>query len=308
MLILKIKNKLCYYTKKLLYFISSTVFSNSIQTRLGYSKNTKLLIIHADDMGLSGSANAATIESMIKGMVNSGSIMVPCPKFQEIANFARSHQEADLGIHLTLTSEWPLYKWPTILPADEVSSITDRDGFMLESTKELLKSAEVAEVEKELRAQLKVATESGIDLTHIDSHMFAAFSSQEILNIYIALGKEFRLPVLLTKDIYFRNHNIPNEILVDHLYCAEPEKYTIGLKNYYGQILKSLKPGLNCILIHPAFNDAEMQNITNHIINYGASWRQDDFDFFTSNDCRLILRNNNIQLITWREIRNKLVR
>jgi predicted glycoside hydrolase/deacetylase ChbG (UPF0249 family) len=308
MIILKIRGKLIYYYKKLLYLINSKIFLNTIQKRLGYPGNTRLLIIHADDMGFSGSQNAATIESMVNGMVNSGSIMVPCSKYQEIVEFAKNNKEEDLGIHLTLTNEWPLYKWGPVLPVDEVKSLIDRDGFLLKNKVEFLKTVIVSEVEKELRAQIKMALESGIDLTHIDSHMYIALTNCEIQNIYLALGREFRLPVLLPKEIYFQNFRAKNEVVVDNLYCAEPGHYVNGLNNYYSQILRTLKPGLSCLLVHPAYNDTEMQNITSGQTNFGASWRQADFDFFTSDECCKLIKDNNIQLITWREIRDKLIR
>ena len=106
-----------------------SIFSKSIQESLGYEKNTKLLIIHADDMGLSGSENAASIESLERGSVNSGSVMVPCPGFKEIADYCKTHPNADVGIHLTLTSEWPSYKYGPVFISGEVKSITDLNGF-----------------------------------------------------------------------------------------------------------------------------------------------------------------------------------
>jgi chitin disaccharide deacetylase len=297
--------------KQLVTILKQTIrifFFKSIQKRLGYSKNTKLLIIHADDMGMSGSENTATIEAMEKGTVNSGSVMVPCLKFQEIADYSKTHLKADIGIHLTITSEWPQYKWGPVLPHEEVESIIDSDGFFLENMDKIIKNANPVEVEKEFRAQIMRAMESGIELTHIDSHMYAAFSNNQLLKIYISLGKEYNLPVLLTNKLPIRSLMSKNLIVVEQLYCAKPEDYSIGLNYYYREILRSIKPGLNCILVHTAFNNEEMQNITRDQTNFGADWRQADFDFFTSEECSQLIRNNNIQLITWREIRTKLVR
>lgn len=282
--------------------------SKSVQKRLGYVRNTKLLIIHADDMGMSDSENTATIEAMDKGTVNSGSVMVPCPKFQEIADYSKTHPKADIGIHLTITSEWPSYKWGPVLPHVEVESIIGSDGFFLENMDKVIENAIPVEVEKEFRAQIMKAMESGIELTHIDSHMYAAFSSNELLKIYISLGKEFNLPVLLTNDLTIRSLMSKNLIVVDQLYCAKAEDYSIGLNYYYRETLRSIKPGLNCILVHTALNNKEMQNIISDQPNFGADWRQDDFDFFISDECKQLIMENNIQLITWREIRDKLIR
>src|SRR4026207_599006 len=92
--------------------------TKTIAERLGYSRDAKLLIVHADDLGMAHSINAATIKAFESGLVNSGSIMIPCPWLPEIAAYARAHPEADLGLHLTLTSEWGLYRWGSVLPKD----------------------------------------------------------------------------------------------------------------------------------------------------------------------------------------------
>jgi predicted glycoside hydrolase/deacetylase ChbG (UPF0249 family) len=291
-----------------LKLILRTISSGSIQERLGYSKDEKLLIIHADDLGISRSENAATFESMEKGMVNSGSIMVPCPAFNELSDYSKTHPNADIGIHLTLTSEWSSYKWGPVLPSAEVPGITDSRGFFYEGKDSLYKINVANEVEKEFRAQIKMAIKSGIELTHIDSHMYVAFTTGEIIKKYISIGKEYKLPVLLTYDLPISSWFQKNTIVVDQLYCAKPEDYVKGLKSYYEEAIKTIKPGLNCILVHVAFNNKEMQDITLDQQNFGSAWRQADFDFFTSVDCRQLVENHNIKLITWREIRDKLVR
>ena len=119
---------LCYCS--ILLIFSAFSQQKTIQERLGYPKDTKLLIIHADDLGVSQSENAASIYAMEKGSVSSGSIMVPCPWMGDIAAYARSHPNADLGLHLTLTSEWKNYRWGSVLPANQAGSLLNTAGFL----------------------------------------------------------------------------------------------------------------------------------------------------------------------------------
>lgn len=97
--------------------------------RLGYRDDAKLLIIHGDDAGMCYSANIATAEALKKGIVTSTSVMVPCPWFLHFAEWAKANPEADIGIHLTMTSEWDHYRWRPLTPADRVPSLVDKDGF-----------------------------------------------------------------------------------------------------------------------------------------------------------------------------------
>ena len=72
--------------------------------------------------------------------------------------------------------------------------------------------------------------------------------------------------------------------------------------NYYENVLINLSSGVHILLIHTAFDNAEMQAMTIDHPDWGAAWRQADFDFFTSAKCREILQKEKIQLVTWREI------
>lgn len=281
----------------------------SIQEKLGYTKNTKLLIIHADDLGMTHSENEASIYAMEKGSVNSASIMVPCPWFPEIAAYARSHPSADLGLHLTLTSEWKYYKWDPVTDKSLVPGLVNKNGFLFESVDSLYRSAKPEEVEIELRAQIERAKQFGIDVTHLDSHMGSLFWKPEYLHILIKLGREYKVPVLLSKS-FFPPGQATNEkdIMVDNIYTANPPDFKNGMESFYTTILKSMQPGLSIILLHAAYDDREKQAATIDHPDWGAKWRQDDFNFFTSEKCRQLLKDQNIQLITWREIRDKVLR
>lgn len=286
----------------------------TLQEKLGYAKNAKLLIIHADDMGLSHSENRATIEAMERGIVNSGSIMVPCPWFPEAADYARIHPGADIGLHLTLNSEWKYYRWKSILSSQEVSTLLDDQGFLHNNRESFMQNAKGPEVEMELRAQIERGLAFGVNPTHLDSHMFALLSKPKYIEVYLKLGREYKLPLLLNKalakslfDVSLDDYIRQEDILVDHLFMAFPEHFQKGLKHYYTEILQAIQPGLNVILLHTAYDDHEMQGITVDHPDWGSIWRQQDFSFFTSRECQNLIKEERIQLITWREIRDKLI-
>jgi predicted glycoside hydrolase/deacetylase ChbG (UPF0249 family) len=284
------------------------IFFKSIQNRLGYPENSILLIIHADDIGLTESENLASFEAMERGMVNSGSIMVPCRGFSQVVDYVKTNPGSDLGIHFTLTSEWDSYKWGPVSKPDQIASIVDQNGNFLESASKLIENFKVEDIRKELKSQITLALESGIDLTHIDSHMFTVFSNKVIQKAYADIGMEYKLPMLLTIDNVNSFSLIKNNVIVDYLYYAQPKHNVQDLSAYYRQVLYNMKPGLNTILLHVAYNNSDMQSITNNTPKYGSEWRQADFDFFAGDECRQIVKDRNIQIVSWREIRDKLVR
>ena len=115
----------------LLFCLCASILSAQTKTtaeRLGYPKDARLVIIHADDLGVSHSENAASIAAMEKGCVSSASIMVPCPWFPEIAAYAQSNPGADLGLHITLTSEWKYYKWGPVTAKEKVPGLVNKNG------------------------------------------------------------------------------------------------------------------------------------------------------------------------------------
>ncbi|RNL93386.1 ChbG/HpnK family deacetylase [Sinomicrobium pectinilyticum] len=277
--------------------------------KLGFPEGTKLLIIHADDAGLSHSENTATIRALEKGIVNSYGIMVPCPWFYEIALFARNNAHIDNGIHLTLTCEWENYKFGPVLPASEVPSLVDRNGYFYKTREELKKNALVEDVRKELQAQIEKALQFGLKPTHMDSHMYSVGANPEFLKIYRDLGKKYNLPVLINRQMMEMVGLDPDlniektNFVIDKTYVGESRYFENDkLDDYYSDILENLTSGLNLILIHPAFDNDEMKGITINHPNFGSGWRQLDFDFFTSEKTRLKLEENHIQFITWKNM------
>src|SRR5208282_6389210 len=144
----------------------------SMAEKLGYRAGARVLIINADDFGMCHDENEATIEGLTSGLFTSSTILVTCPWFEEAAEFARSHPSADLGVHLTLTSEWDRYKWGPVLGARAVPTLVDARGYLWPDVPPVYEHDRLDEVEAELRAQIDKALAAGVDVTHLDSHMY----------------------------------------------------------------------------------------------------------------------------------------
>lgn len=281
--------------------------------KLGYAKDKKLLIIHADDAGLSHSENRATIHSLKNGFVNSYSIMVPCPWFYEMALFAKEYPQIDNGIHLTLTCEWENYKFGPVLPVSEVPSLVDENGHFFKKRELLRKNANPEDVEKELRAQIEKALKFGLQPTHIDSHIYSVGSHVEFFKIYKNLGKKFELLTLINRQLLehvgmdSEQCIDANDFVIDQTYVGEYHYFQQGkLADFYTSVLENLVAGVNLILIHPAFDDKEMKGVTVNHPNFGSAWRQIDVDYFTNEQNKAKLKENNIELITWQTIKKIL--
>jgi chitin disaccharide deacetylase len=287
----------------------------TLQERLGYPRNTKLLILHADDLGMCHSENAATIFAIEHGSVSSASIMMPTGWVSEIAAYSRSHPTADFGLHLTLTSEWDELKWGPVAGAAAVPGLVDAQGYFYSDGDSVYRSASLVEVEKELRAQIEKARSMGIDITHLDSHMGTLFGRPDYFRILVKLGHEYKLPVLASKQVFQLAFGMNTDTLlsatdvsIDRIFIANPPDFQKGMENYYSGILKSLQAGVSEVIFHLAYDNDELRAATINHPDYGAAWRQADFNFFSSETCRKILAEQQIRLITWREIRDKLLR
>jgi predicted glycoside hydrolase/deacetylase ChbG (UPF0249 family) len=288
------------------------VSSQTLAERLGYPPGTKLLIVHADDLGETHSVNAAAIKAIAGGTINSASLMVPCPWFPEMADYAKSHPEADLGLHLTLTSERVYYRWGPVAPADKVPSLVDQNGYFhhdWEKGEHIIgERINAKEVEIELRAQIERALAMGVRPTHLDSHQYRLImNGKNLFDAMLRVAHDYKLPIFVTRD-WFADHPYlqeslgPSDIVIDHTVTIEPDVPPEKWADFYLSALKNLQPGVTEFVIHPGYDNEELRAATRERSTWGAAWRQRDYDFFTSDQFRKILAEQKIKLITWREL------
>lgn len=161
----------------------------SLAERLGYGPDERLLIVNCDDLGASHAANAAIEHALRSSFATSATLMVPAPWAYEAVQRCG---DLDVGVHLTLTAEYPGYRWRSLTGA---RSLHDADGFMPATTREVYANADVEEARAECRAQIEQALAWGVDITHLDSHMGVVQIDARLFEVYLDLAVEFALPL-----------------------------------------------------------------------------------------------------------------
>jgi hypothetical protein len=285
----------------------SPAAATNLLARLGYPPDTKLLIVHADDLGMAHSINVASIKGLETGLVSSASIMIPCSWLPEIAAYARSHPEADLGLHLTLTSEWALYRWGPVLAKERVPSLLDKDGYLYLTETEAAAHIDPKEAEAEIRAQIARARALGIQPTHLDSHMGTLYQNQALFETLFRVARDNKLLTRVSREWFGAAPFLPSllgpdDVVVNSVISIEPGVTAEGWPKFYGDAIKNLQPGITEMIVHLAYDDEEMKGVTFAHPNWGSEWRQRDFQFVTSDAFRKLLQENNVKLVTWREV------
>lgn len=288
--------------------------TDNLAVRLGYDQDTRLLIVHADDVGLSHGVNVATAEAASVGSVSSFSVMAPAPWLPEIAALCADNPDWDVGVHLALTAEWKGYRWSPVAPASDVASLLDDDGYMHRDVLAVALRAKPEEVELELRAQIERVLALGITPTHLDTHMGAVFARPEFFASYYRLGVEYGIPVMMPKptaraitqareegypidDRYLdivRDGPLP---LIDELVTGVPNDDVEERAREYRDVIRGLSPGVTQIIVHLATDSAETRAITN-------AWRRrvSDYRIFTDPAMAAFLAEQNVRLIGWRDV------
>jgi chitin disaccharide deacetylase len=280
------------------------VTHNPALRELGFAADDRVVIIHADDVGMCGATVDAFFELAECGGVSAGSVMVPCPWFPAVAARCRGRTDLDVGVHLTLTSEWDNYRWGPLSTRDPASGLVDQEGYF-HRNQDHWYHIDPQAIRHEAEAQVDRALAAGTDLTHLDSHMFSMLHPS-LAGQYVGLGFDRQLPVLMTRqpqwlDILsektiagWEQQGLP---IFDHLREMPLNQPTAHWFDLTKRLFDELPPGLTYLITHPARDSPELRAIA-------QDWRQRAADFDTFRDDRLVrhLRIRGIQVIGWRPL------
>ncbi|WP_423127056.1 exo-alpha-sialidase [Gaoshiqia sp. Z1-71] len=286
--------------------------------KLGFPKGRKILLLHMDDLGMCPEANQAGEYYIENGYVSSGAVMMPCPSANDFVEWAKKHPGADIGVHLTLTSEWKSYRWPTLTDPGKVPGLIDPEGKMYRSVQEVVINASPREVEIEIRAQIDRMLALGLNPTHIDTHMGTLYGSPAFVEVFLKTAEAYRIPAnaidLSNPEVAqkYRDVGYPvNEEVIGMInayqlpkldnFTSVPDGKTYELKRAnFLALVNSLNEGLTEIIFHPSVETDKLKSIT-------GSWQQRAWEAQLFADPVVVnyFRYNGILLTTWREVMEK---
>lgn len=292
---------------------------NPYLKKLGLADTDRAVILHADDIGMCQAGLAAYAEIVEFGVLSSAATMVPCPWFPATAVLYRTlqatHPNLDMGVHVTLTSEWDGLRWGPISTRDVASGLLDAEGYFPRQTAPVQAHGRAAAVLAEMEAQLQRALAAGIDVTHLDSHMGSIFHPQ-FMPLYIELAQRYRIPALAFRwqasdlqawgmdeatAVQFANWSQNLEAsgfpLLDSIFMMPLDTHKNRL-DVARQSLSNLQPGIHYFLIHPAQDTPELRAVA-------PDWqaRVADYQLFVDKTWRQTVAESGVRVIGWREIR-----
>jgi predicted glycoside hydrolase/deacetylase ChbG (UPF0249 family) len=288
---------------------------NPVLQKLGFSQDDRVAIIHADDVGMCQASVPAFFDLVEFGLVSCGAVMVPCPWFPMVAERCREQPGVDLGVHLTLTSEWDTYRWGPISTRDLESGLVDDEGYFYRSSEAAQVHGDPGAVQVEMQAQVDRALAAGIDVTHVDTHM-GAVAHPKFVSVYIQIALQYRLPPMIPRldEAGWREVGFDAEMatfaaqfvreleglpLLDHL-TGLPLEEDPGDRIALAKMeIDALPAGISHLLFHPAQDSPELRAIT-------PRWRSRvaDYEAFSSEELRRYIRDAGVHVIGYRSLRD----
>jgi predicted glycoside hydrolase/deacetylase ChbG (UPF0249 family) len=282
--------------------------------RLGWPAGQRIVIFHADDIGMCYEANQAAQQALTEKQYRSAAIMMPCPWAGEMAAWCVAHPEYDVGLHLTLTSEWKYYRWGPITARDQVKGLVDPFGYLFQDVFSVATSAKPEEIATEIRAQLARARKLGMRPSHIDTHMGTVYARPDYTTAYLRMAMEEHIPAMVIemtprniekfkKQGYpiteaslkaLSGYTLPK--LDDFHGMVEGKTYE-GKREKFFEQLRLFHPGLNEIIYHPSVETETLKKIT-------GSWQQRVWEhrLFTDPVVQRFIHENNITVTDWKEV------
>lgn len=289
--------------------------------KLGFAIDDRLLIINADDFGITKGTNEAIVNLFEEKAITSTSIMIPCPDSNEAMEIVSSKGIKNIGIHLTLTSgEKHLYQ--PVFKESNLNSLITAEGYFYQDATLLERNAAANEVKLEMESQIQSAIVQGIDPTHLDSHggsIMGLFTGRDFIEITFDLCEKYRLPFNLPSRIldqpFFNNDQLRlfqkrissakerGILLIDDIvslpYCFNPTAEYSKMKRRLTELLKNLKPGVTQLTIHPSKKTEQLIAIT-------ECYTERELEYLLLNDIEIkqVINNEQIKLISWKDIRD----
>jgi predicted glycoside hydrolase/deacetylase ChbG (UPF0249 family) len=271
----------------------------ALSERLGYGPDDRVVIINFDDLGLCQAANDGVYDALRTGLATSASLMVPCPWSRAAA---AAYRGEDVGVHLTLNSEFDTYRWG---PSTHAPSLLDGDGGFPRTLDDLWDHADLDEVRRECSAQIERAVLWGFDVTHLDSHMGALQLRPEFFDVYLDLALEHGLPLRMAGRSAQRLVGFPFRDRAEEEGVVFPDHFVlvdegVGSRRCIERVVMELRPGVTELYVHPARDTPELRAI-------GTDWsaRVDDHVLVTrDSNLRAMLDRAGAISIGWRPLRS----
>jgi len=283
--------------------------------KLGFPAGKKVVILHADDIGMCEEANIAVKPMLENKYIQSAAIMMPCEYAEEFVQWAKEHPNMDIGLHLTLTSEWKNYRWGPVADPKEVPSLIDPDGKFWHEVPDVAKHASAEDVEKEIRAQIEKSIALGYKPDHIDTHMGTLYGRPDYVKAFYKVAEEYGIPAnaielsdpKAVEGFRAKGYPIDESVVklandyslpkVDNFTSAPNAKTYEEKIAKFKELIQSLQPGLTEIIFHPSIETAHLKSIT-------ASWQQRKWEaqMFGDPDLIKFFKEEGIIFTNWKEI------